>query len=102
MVSLFRGGAGVDVYWRGPLESRGFCGETGPDLACGKVEAEGNVTTRWLKVMLLSMTTAMAAQVSVVKADFGKTHDGQTVEIYTLKSDVLEARIITFGARVVS
>jgi aldose 1-epimerase len=61
-----------------------------------------NMTTAWLGIMLLSMTTAIAAQVSVAKADFGKTHDGQAVEIYTLKSDVLEARIITFGARVVS
>jgi aldose 1-epimerase len=61
-----------------------------------------NMTTAWLRIMLLSMTTTMAAHGSVTKTDFGKTHDGQTVEIYTLKSDMLEAKIMTYGARVVS
>ena len=60
------------------------------------------MTTRWLKVMLLSMTTAMAAHGSVTKADFGKTPDGTAVDIYTLKSDGIEARIMTYGARVVA
>jgi aldose 1-epimerase len=57
---------------------------------------------RWLKVMLLSMTTAMAAHGSVTKAVFGTTPDGTAVDIYTLKSEGIEARIMTFGARVVS
>ena len=52
--------------------------------------------------MLLSMTTAMAAHGSVTKAAFGNTPDGKTVDIYTLKSDGIEARIMTYGARVVS
>ena len=60
------------------------------------------MTTRWLKVMLLSMTTAMAAHGSVTKADFGKMPDGTAVDIYTLKSDAIEARITTYGARVVA
>ena len=60
------------------------------------------MTTGWVKVILLSMTTAIAAHGSVTKAEFGTTQDGKAVEIYTLKSDVLEARIMTYGARVVS
>ena len=57
---------------------------------------------RLAEVILLTMTTAMAAHGAVTKADFGKTPDGQQVEIYTLKSDMVEARVMTYGARVVS
>jgi aldose 1-epimerase len=60
------------------------------------------MTMRWLGVMLLSMTTAMAAHGDVTKATFGTTPDGKTVDIYTLKGDGIEARIMTYGARVVS
>lgn len=60
------------------------------------------MTMRWLQVMLLSMTTAMAAHGSVTKAEFGKMPDGRAVDIYTLKSDGIEARIMTYGARIVS
>jgi aldose 1-epimerase len=52
--------------------------------------------------MLLSMTTAMAAHGSVTKDEFGKMPDGRAVDIYTLKSDGIEARITTYGARIVS
>ena len=57
---------------------------------------------RWLKVMLLSMTTAMAAHGSVTKTAFGTTPDGTAVDLYTLKSEGIEASIMTYGARVVS
>lgn len=57
---------------------------------------------RWVKVILLSMTTVIAAHGAVTKAVFGTTPDGKTVDIYTLKSDVVEARIMTYGARIVS
>lgn len=57
---------------------------------------------RWVKVILLSMTTAMAAHGAVTKAAFGTTPDGKAVDIYTLKSDLVEARIMTYGARIVS
>lgn len=57
---------------------------------------------RWLAVMLLSMTTVTAAHGSVTKAAFGKMPDGTEVDIYTLKSDAVEARIMTYGARIVS
>ncbi len=52
--------------------------------------------------MLLSMTIATAAHGAVTKAEFGKTPDGTAVEIYTLKSDAVEARVMTYGARIVS
>jgi aldose 1-epimerase len=60
------------------------------------------MTMRWLRIMLLSMTTAMAAHGSVTKATYGTTADGTVVDLYTLKSDGIEAAITTFGARVVS
>jgi aldose 1-epimerase len=52
--------------------------------------------------MLLSMTTAVAAHGSVSKASFGIMPDGAAVDIYTLKSDAVEARITNYGARIVS
>jgi aldose 1-epimerase len=60
------------------------------------------MTTRWLRIMLLSMTSAMAAHGSVTKGSFGTMPDGTGVDVYTLKSDALEARIATYGARLVS
>ncbi|MDE1178171.1 MAG: galactose mutarotase [Edaphobacter sp.] len=52
--------------------------------------------------MLLSMTMAAQAHAEVSKASFGKMPDGTAVDIYTLKSDAIEAKITTFGARIVS
>ncbi len=66
-----------------------------------RAKGEGRMTMRWLTVMLLSMTTAMAHG-SVSKAAFGTMPDGTAVDIYTLKSDAVEARITNYGARVVS
>jgi aldose 1-epimerase len=57
---------------------------------------------RWLGIMLLSMTTAMAAHGSVTKTTFGTTPDGMAVDLYTLKSEGIEASVMTYGARVVS
>jgi aldose 1-epimerase len=57
---------------------------------------------RWLKVMLLSMTTAMAAHGLVSKTVLGTMPDGKVVDLYTLKADGIEAGIMTYGARVVS
>ena len=44
-------------------------------------------------------TTALAG---VIKADFGKTPDGHVVEVYTLTSGQVEARVITYGAKLIS
>jgi aldose 1-epimerase len=57
---------------------------------------------RWLTVMLLSMTTAIGAQGAVSKTVFGTTPDGKTVDLYTLKTEGIEASVMTYGARVVS
>src|ERR1700679_213662 len=57
---------------------------------------------RWLKVMLLSMTTPMAAHGLVTKTVMGTMPDGTAIDLYTLKSDGIEASIMTYGARVVS
>jgi aldose 1-epimerase len=48
------------------------------------------------------MTTAIAAHAAVTKTAFGTTPDGTAVDLYTLKSDAVEARIMTYGARIVS
>ena len=60
------------------------------------------MTMRWVRIMLLTMTTGMAAHGSVTKASFGTMPDGTAVDVYTLKSDAIEARITTYGARLVS
>ena len=60
------------------------------------------MTKSLAKVILLTMTTAMAAHGSVTKAAFGNTSDGTAVDIYTLKTEGIEAQVMTFGARVVS
>ena len=57
---------------------------------------------KMLGVILLMMTTAAAAHAAVTHADWGKLPDGSTVTIYTLKTPQVEARVMTFGARVVS
>ncbi|WP_263383143.1 aldose epimerase family protein [Granulicella arctica] len=54
------------------------------------------------QVILAVMTTALTAQGAVTKEPFGTTPGGAAVEIYTLKSDAVEARIMTYGARIVS
>ncbi len=58
-----------------------------------------------LRSMLLAMTTlssAFTAQGAVTKVPFGAAPDGTAVDLYTLKSDAVEARIMTYGAIVVS
>jgi aldose 1-epimerase len=55
-----------------------------------------------LSAILLIMTTAVGAQAATSHADFGKLPDGSQVTIYTLKSQQIEMRVMTFGARVVS
>jgi aldose 1-epimerase len=57
---------------------------------------------KWTGVILLSMTTAIAGHAAVTKTAFGTTPDGTAVDLYTLKSDAVEARIMTYGARIVA
>jgi len=61
---------------------------------------------KFLRVILLCMTTVTASaamsQTAVTHSSFGKLPDGSNVEIYSLKSQALELKLITFGARVIS
>ena len=57
---------------------------------------------QFAKGFLLTMMTSLAAHGAVTKASFGTTPDGKAVEIYTLKSPTVEAKIMTYGARIVS
>lgn len=51
-------------------------------------------------IMIVSCGTTVLA--TVTKAGFGKTPDGDAVELYTLKSAQIEARVITYGAKLIS
>ena len=43
-------------------------------------------------------STMNSTQPAITKADFGKTTDGQAVEIYTLKNPAgMEANVLTYG-----
>jgi aldose 1-epimerase len=53
-------------------------------------------------LVLALMTIAADVESQVTKANFGKTPDGTPVDIYTLKSGAIEARIITYGGIVQS
>ncbi len=54
-------------------------------------------------LLILSPLAVALAQPAITKATFGKTEDGQSVDIYTLKnSHGMEARITNYGGIVVS
>jgi aldose 1-epimerase len=57
---------------------------------------------RLIALVLALMSTAADLQGQVTKQSFGKTPDGIAVDIYTLKSGAIEARIITYGGIVQS
>src|SRR5690348_7359987 len=52
---------------------------------------------RLMAFVLALMSIAADLQGQVTKQSFGKTPDGTPVDVYTLKSDAVEARIITYG-----
>src|SRR5438552_15343654 len=52
---------------------------------------------RLIALVLALMSTAADLQGQVTKQSFGKMPDGTAVDIYTLKSGAIEARIITDG-----
>lgn len=64
------------------------------------VEKNSNMKIAILLAGVLAMT--LVAECEVTKQNFGKTDIGTPVEIYTLKSDKLEVRIMTYGGIVVS
>lgn len=51
---------------------------------------------------LVLCTINMEAKTKVTKDSFGKMPDGTPVEVYTLSGDNIEARITTYGGRIVS
>lgn len=53
-------------------------------------------------VCSLMGTTAIEAKTSVTKHLYGKMSDGTPVDVYTLTSGLIEARIITYGGIIVS
>src|SRR5690349_23456610 len=56
-----------------------------------------------LSFLLLLATVAVVAAQTITKTSFGKTTDGQSVDIYTLKNRRgMEARITNYGGIVVS
>ncbi len=54
---------------------------------------------KWILVLAMAGVTAQAA---VTKASFGTMPDGSAVDVYTLKSAKVEARVITYGAKLIS
>jgi len=62
-----------------------------------------NLKPLFVFVLILSSFALAVAQPSITRKDFGKTGDGQSVDIYTLKNaNGMEARITNYGGIVVS
>ena len=59
------------------------------------------IRTRFFAVPLVLFATLSFAA-TVKKDEFGKMPDGRAVDIYTLKDGAIEARVTTYGARIVS
>jgi aldose 1-epimerase len=51
---------------------------------------------------ILVVSFGTTAWATVTMADFGKAPDGHAVEVYTLSSGQVEARVITYGAKLIS
>ncbi len=68
------------------------------------------MANRWMKskalhciyLFFILMPMASRLEAKVTKSEFGSTPDGTKVEIYTLEEGALKARIMTYGARLVS
>ena len=57
---------------------------------------------RAIAIGIMMVSCGAMALATVTKADFGKTPDGRAVEVYTLTSGQVEARVITYGAKIIS
>ena len=53
-------------------------------------------------VAMMMMSLSMHAETTVTKAAFGQTPEGQSVEVITLANETLVARVITYGAKLIS
>jgi len=63
-----------------------------------------NRTTSWFAifVVLIMLTSTVAAKTRIAKQPFGHTPEGTPVEIYSLADGKIEVRIMTYGGIVVS
>ena len=67
------------------------------------IQLGGIVSVGLAATMFSGCKTMKTPEGSITQADFGKTADGQSVEIYTLRnSKGAEARIMTYGGIVQS
>ena len=57
---------------------------------------------RTIFALAIAAAVQIEAKTTVTKKPFGKTSDGTAVDIYTLKSEKLEATITNYGGRVVT
>jgi aldose 1-epimerase len=64
--------------------------------------ASGSNRMKAVLAALVLMGSGMGAEAAVSKAEFGRTPDGQAVEMITLTSGTIEARVITYGAKLIS
>lgn len=55
-----------------------------------------------IAIGILMVSFGTTARATVTKADFGKAPEGNAVEVYTLTSRQIEARVITYGAKLIS
>lgn len=51
---------------------------------------------------MLAALTSLSGQTVVTSSEFGKLPDGASVQVYTLKTAKVEARIMTYGATLIS
>jgi hypothetical protein len=88
LIACFRGRCGSRIVADGDCGGcMNACRKHGrEDWEFGNLRGKQKMTMRWVRVMLLSMTTALAAHGSVTKASFGKMPDGTALDIYTLKN----------------
>jgi aldose 1-epimerase len=56
---------------------------------------------RAVAIALMMLGLEMTSGAAVTKVDFGRTPDGRVVEVITLTSGALDARVITYGARLI-
>ena len=56
---------------------------------------------QWLTAVMMT-GMALHAMGQVTKGAFGKLPDGQGVDVYTLKSPQVEAKVMTYGAKLIS
>jgi aldose 1-epimerase len=56
-----------------------------------------SIFTLTTALLTIAMTLSVHAQTQVTSEPFGKLPDGTAIEIYTLKSPMLEARVLTYG-----